>query len=350
MTEAIGIDNTTAATAEQLHDQAIVIDASTVAIVNAWLDTAISEQFFDKMLAGGVTASNVTVPQDVDQGLAGAIRELRAHREWIDRAGQKALLVRTVDDIRTAKRDGRAGIIFGPQNASIVDGCLDSIAILHQLGVRIMQLTYNHRNLIGDGCYEPNDAGLSTFGRACVREMNERGMAVDLSHCGDRTTQEAIETSTQPVIFSHANARAVLDHPRNKTDNHIRALADRGGVICLLPYTPFLAPQEDGRGIPTHKDFLRHVDHVRELVGVDHVGIATDINDNNETRRIWHRKTHPELVGMPEHHRYPLGFDGDLRNFRYLTAALVAGGYSEDEVVKMLGGNLMRVLGQVWAS
>lgn len=350
MSEVLGVDSTTAATAERLHDDAVVIDASNVAIVNPWLDAAISEQFFDKMIAGGVTASNVTVPQDVDQGLSGAVRELRAHREWIDKASQKALLVRGVEDIETAKKEGKAGIIFGPQNATMVDGNPESVAILHQQGVRVMQLTYNHRNLLGDGCYEENDGGLSNFGRACVQEMNQQGIAVDLSHCGDQTTAQAIEASTQPVVFSHANTRAVFDHPRNKTDDHIRALAAAGGVICLLPYTPFLAAPDNGQGVPTHKDFLRHVDHVCELVGVDHVGISTDINDNNETRRIWQRRTSPELVGVPEYHRYPLGFDGDLSNFRYITMALLGAGYREDEVTQMLGGNLLRVLRQAWKS
>lgn len=331
----------------EVHRRSIVIDGSNVAIVNPWLERPLAEQFFDKMIEGEVTASNVTVPQDVDAGIALSAKQLVMHQRWIESSPDKAILVRKTADLERAKRERKAAIIFGPQNATLLEDSLEAVRFFHGLGLRIMQLTYNVRNLLGDGCMETANAGLSEFGRAVVREMNELGIVVDLSHCGDRTTLEATEVSTKPPIFSHANPRAVCKHRRNRTDQQIEALAAKGGVICLTPYNPFVRLREEGV-VPTLNDFLRHVEYAVKLVGVDHVGIGTDVNENNETRRIWYREAHPEVVGSTEFHNYPAGFDGDLRKYATLTMALVAGGYSDEDISKMLGGNLLRVFRAVW--
>lgn len=336
------------ATAKAAYDASIVIDCSNVAIVDAWLEKEIRDQFFTKMIQGGVTVSNVTLPQGSARGtsMAAAIKEFRAHREWIESAPDKALLCRTVDDIRRAKRDSLAGITFGPQNADLLEDVIESVGLFHGLGMRIMQLTYNTRNFIGDGCLEPGNAGLSRFGRDVVAEMATYGIVVDLSHCGDQTTMEAIEASPQPSIFSHANARAVFDHPRNRTDDQIRALAERGGVICLTPFSSMVQPKSGPAA--TLEALAPHFDHVVNLVGIEHVGLATDINENNETRRIWFRAEHPEVVGDARYHNYPIGFDGDLRRYGVYAELLLKLGYSADEMSAVLGGNLMRVFEKVW--
>ncbi|WP_405097574.1 dipeptidase [Micromonospora sp. NBC_01412] len=333
------------AKAKAAYDDAFVIDCSNVAIVDAWLDRPIQEQFFDKMIQGGVTVSNVTVPHS-SSGAMNAVKEFRAHRTWIAAAPDKAILCLTADDIRRAKREARAGIIFGPQSADLIEDVIEMVGFFHSLGMRIMQLTYNTRNHIGDGCLEPGNAGLSLFGRDVIRAMNEYGVVVDLSHCGDQTTAEAIEASANPSIFSHANARAVYDHPRNRTDDQIRAIAEKGGVICLTPYSTFV---RDRTGPAAPLDALAaHLDHVVSLVGVEHVGLATDINENNETRRIWHRHENPNLVGEARHHNYPIGFDGDLRSYGIYSELLVKLGYSREQIGAILGGNLVRVFETVW--
>ncbi|GAA0714048.1 dipeptidase [Dactylosporangium roseum] len=341
----LGLSPTDRATAKAAYDDAVVIDCSNVGIVDPWLDRPIQEQFFDKMIQGGVTVSNVTVPHS-SSGAVNAVKELRAHRTWIATAADKAILCLTVDDIRRAKREGRAGIIFGPQGTDLIEDVVEMVGFVHSLGVRIMQLTYNTRNYIGDGCLEPGNAGLSLFGRDVIRAMNEYGIVVDLSHCGDRTTAEAIEASANPSIFSHANARAVYDHPRNRTDDQIRAIAEKGGVICLTPYSTFVR-ERTGSAAPLDA-LAAHLDHVVNLVGVEHVGLATDINENNETRRIWHRHEHPDLVGDARHHNYPVGFDGDLRKYGVFSELLVKLGYTSDQIGAILGGNLVRVFETAW--
>ena len=338
----------------KLHEASIVIDASNVAVVLKTsvanpADRPIAEEFFDKMLAGGVTASNVTVPQSVDAGMLQSIREVDEHRQWIDRSAEKALLVQHAADIESAKSQQKAAVILGPQNANILEDRVEAVQMFHTLGVRIMQLTYNKRNLIGDGCLERTDAGLSDFGAKVVEAMNACGIVVDLSHSGDQTTMDAIECSELPVVFTHANARAVCDHPRNKTDEQIEALAAGGGVICATPYAPFVRLREEGK-LATIDDFVAHIKHIERLVGVDHIGIGTDINEINETRRIWLRGLEAQAPSAASavYRNYPDGFDGDLRNFRVLTSALAGAGYSDDAVKKMLGGNLLRVFRQWW--
>ena len=136
--------------------------------------------------------------------------------------------VKTVADIRQAKQDGRVGIILGFQNATPIENDLARLAVFHALGVRIIQVTFHERNLLGNGCYEPRDDGLSHFGVDAVREMNRLGILVDLSHCGNRTTLDAIEQSARPVACTHANARSYFDVPRNKTDEALKLMAARG--------------------------------------------------------------------------------------------------------------------------
>lgn len=336
------------AQAKAAYDNAIVIDCSTVAIVDSWLENTIQNQFFDKMIEGGVTATNVTVPQGSASGssVVSAIKQLKAHREWIASAPDKAILCLTAEDIRQAKRESKAGIIFGPQNADMLEDVIETVGLFHSMGLRVMQLTYNTRNYLGDGCLEPSNAGLSLFGREVVKAMNEYGIVVDLSHCGDQTTADAIEESSQPAIFSHANARTVYDHPRNRTDDHIRAIAEKGGVICLTPYSSFVR-EKTGEAAPLDA-LAAHFSHVADLVGIEHIGLATDINENNETRRIWHRRDNPDLVGRAEHHNYPIGFDGDLRNYGVYAELFTKLGCTPDEVGAVMGGNLVRVFEKVW--
>ena len=177
--------------------------------------------------AGDVTAINATIVvwDDYDSALDNIKRWLG----WFEQHSDLIRQVTTVDDIHRAKREGRTGVIFGWQNASPIGGDIDRLRLFHRLGVRIIQLTYNERNLLGNGCYERVDEGLSKFGLAVVKEMNRLGILIDLSHCGDRTTDEAIERSTAPVAITHANARSQFDHPRNKTDGTIKRLVERGG-------------------------------------------------------------------------------------------------------------------------
>ena len=207
-------------TARRLYDDAIVIDGLNV---SNWDSPAV----FRSLQAGGVTAINATIstwenyPETMDTIAAW----LRRFGEYEDVLTQ----VTTVADIRRAKQDGKVGIILGFQNATPIENDLDRLAVFHALGVRIIQMTFHERNLLGNGCYEPRDGGLSHFGVDAVRELNRLGVLVDLSHCGTRTTLDTIEQSERPVACTHANARSYFDVPRNKTDEALKLMAKRGG-------------------------------------------------------------------------------------------------------------------------
>ena len=210
------------AAARRLFDDAVVIDGLDT---SNWGD----EQIFRDLRDGGVTAVNATCA--IWEGFEEALANITAWLRWFEDHADYIRPVRRVADIHAAKAEGRAGIILGWQNAAPVGNDVRRFRLFHALGVRIVQLTYNERNLFGNGCWERHDDGLSVLGLAAIREMNRLGILIDLSHVGDRTVLETIEHSEQPVAFTHANARSQTDYPRNKTDEAIRALTGRGGVV-----------------------------------------------------------------------------------------------------------------------
>jgi membrane dipeptidase len=251
------------------------------------------------------------------------------------------------EDIRRAKAAGDHGTILNFQNASAIGGTLDNLDFFYDLGVRIIQLTYNFRNLLGDGCTERDQCGLSRFGVAVVERMNAIGMLVDVSHCGEPTTLDAIRVSDRPVAVTHGVCKAVYDHARGKSDEVLQELAANGGYfgICLVPF--FLTADPE----PSLDHFLEHVDHAVKIMGAEHVGVASD----------WDRLPEPigkrfgalaeqELGFAPEHGvsgtAYVRGF-AHYAEFPNVTAALMAHGYSDDEVRGIMGGNFLRIFEEV---
>ena len=215
--------------------------------------------------------------------------------------------------------------------------------ILFRLGYRVIQLTYNRRNLLGDGCSERVDGGLSKFGVAVIERMNKLGMLIDLSHVGPKATMEAIEFSKVPVSFTHANAKALCDHFRNKSDEALKAVAKRGGVIGINVISSYIQTREGVK--PDIEDYYAMMDYVVNLVGVDHVGIGTDISPNWSAEEI--RKTfevYPELTGTEAH------LDGldSLIYFRDLAKGLSDRGYSSQSIRKILGENWLQLFRTVW--
>ena len=208
-------------TVNELYADAVVIDALNV---SNWDSPAV----FQSLRAGGLTAINATLAtwenyRETMDNIAAWLRRFD-HYEFL-------LPVKNSADILAAKKSGKVGIIFGSQNSSPIENDLDRLALFHALGMRIMQLTFHERNLLGNGCFERRDDGLSNFGVDAVREMNRLGILIDLSHVGDQSTVEAIACSEQPVAITHANARSYCDHRRNKTDEALKLLAEKGGVI-----------------------------------------------------------------------------------------------------------------------
>jgi membrane dipeptidase len=308
--------------------------------------------------ASGMTGFNVTV------GAVGTMPSLEAFEKivrdiarWegeIERSPTVLARTRTADDIRKAKRDGTAGLIYGLQDGVSFEDDLDRLTALHQLGLRVIQPTYNRRNLLGDGCMEPADAGLSRAGHAAIERMNALGILVDLSHCGRRTASDAIAVSRRPVAFTHTGCFAVAEHPRNRTDAELKAVADRGGV-CGIYVMPYLSK---GRQ-PTATDVVAHVEHALDVCGEDHVAVGTDgtlsaieltpefkadFRDNvRERKRLG--------IAAPGESEDGYLFASDLntpRRFETLAGLLLARGHSESCVEKLIGANLLRVFGDAW--
>jgi membrane dipeptidase len=251
-----------------------------------------------------------------------------------------------VDDILRAKRDNKVAVMLNFQNSTHIEDDLDNLDLFFQLGIRSMQVTYNERNLLGDGCTERTDVGLSDFGLAAIQRMNELGIIVDTSHSGHTTTMEGIRFSKKPPIISHANCYALNPHPRNKTDEQIRALAERGGVFGLTTANILVK-----RDLPvTMNDFLDHVDHITKLVGIDHVACGSDVlvrgwATDPEHEEAFLKAFGPEFFKESYRFRYPLATEGvnDSRKWLYVTGGMLRRGYTEEDILKFLGGNWMRV-------
>ena len=193
-------------------------------------------------------------------------------------------LATTVSDVRAAVEAGQVAVLFHFQGINPIENDLDLINVFHALGVRIMQLTYNARNLAGDGCTESRDGGLSDFGRRAIRRMNDLRIVVDLSHCGERTSFEAIAASRQPAVVTHANARGLCDSPRNLSDDLIRAVAQQGGVIGACGFPAFLTADPQ----PTIEHFLDHIDYLCRVAGPEHVGLGLEYSQENEDDYIYY--------------------------------------------------------------
>jgi len=324
--------------ARRLYDDAIVIDGLNV---SKWDSPAV----YESLRAGRVTAINATVA--VWEGFQATMDNIAGWLRRFEERSATLLQVRKVDDIVQAKREGKAGVILGFQNAAPIGDRLDRLALFHALGVRIIQLTYNERNLLGNGCYERRDEGLSHFGVDAVREMNRLGILVDLSHVGDRTTLDAIEVSEKPVACTHANSRSYHHHVRNKLDDTLRLLAQKGGVVGANSFAMFLRRGADS----TVEDYADAIDDLVQKIGVDHVGIGTDYTqDQPEEFFTWlfmQQGTKDKGVRLPWPVSQPAGMEtpADLPN---VAVALMKRGYTETDVRKILGENWLRLFREVW--
>jgi membrane dipeptidase len=300
----------------------------------------------------GITAVNCTVSQN---NFEDTVDNISGFEELIDQHPEAFLIVRRHSDIARAKRENKVGVMFGFQYTSFFEADPERIDIFRRLGVRIMQLTYNNRSLFGDGCLEPGNAGLSKAGVAAVKKMNDLGVAVDLSHSGYRTTSEGIAQSDKPVLISHAGCAAIYAHPRNKPDEILKALANRGGYlgVYLMPYV-VASPT-----VPTREHVLDHLVHAINVCGADHVGIGSDGSIQKTVltteqkaafdRDIARRKKLG--IGAPGEDRYP--YVPDLNgpdHMEVIATELAKRGQPAAAIEKVLGANFQRVLGDAWGT
>ena len=313
---------------------------------------ALTPEMLANARASGITAINLTIggttPEAVFKDMAKWERDIDRHPDTLTR-------IRSVADLDAAKRDRKLGLIYGFQDAVSIGADLSRVALYKTYGVRIVQLTYNVRNMFGDGCLQPENGGLTPLGRQLVEELNAQGVIVDLGHVGQRTTAEAIAHSAKPVAISHSGCRAIADRPRSKLDADLKAMADKGGVVGI-----YLMPFLTMGGQPTSADLIRHIEHAVDVCGEDHVGIGSDLSItphvvNDEYLRVHRTFVEQRIkagVAAPgEDPAVPM-FTTDLnmpRRMERIADLLLARQHSEARVEKIIGRNFARLVRDVWS-
>ena len=303
-------------------------------------------------MSGGVNAVNWTVAGHGSTAKEAAMNMVA--RDWlVKRLPDRVIVATSVADIEQARRDGKLAVVQGWQGAEALEDDYHWLEVFYKLGLRILQFTYNDENRLGYGCLEPNDPGLKRYGIDILQDCNRLGILVDCSHVGERTSLDTIEMSSTPCIFSHSNPKGVRSNPRNISDEQIRSCASRGGVIGATCFSDFVADTSDCRR-PTVMDWVRHVDYLVDLAGIDHVGIGTDILANPGGAIWWDNNTgrqYRDISGGMTYEMHSIeGFDHSHANFPLLVGALVEQGYKEQDVARIIGGNWLRVYREAWDS
>ena len=319
------------------YDDAILIDGLVIA--------RFSRDVFEDMRKGGITAANCTC--SVWHDFRATMANIAQWKRWFAEHDDLITQVYTTDDIRRAKAEGRVGIMLGWQNTSGIDDDIGNLVLFRELGVRIVQLTYNSQNLVGSGCWESHDGGLSDFGRHAIDEMNRLGILIDLSHVGPKTSEDAIKYSKEPVAYTHC-CPMLKKHARNKTDEQLRSIADRGGFVGFASYTPFLPKGEES----TLDDCVAGMEYLINLIGEENVGIGTDWVQDQDVEFFTYLssdkgKGRPTATPHKKVPAMPKGLEtlGDFRNF---VPAMERAGWSETRIRRVLSENWLRFLDRVW--
>lgn len=327
------------------HDTGNAPRDKTGILIDGLLVCKWESSIFEEMRKVKMTAANCTV--SVWEGFADTIRNIMDMKKLIRENQELALEARTISDINEALESGKTGIILGFQNAHAIEDDIRNVEVFSELGVRVIQLTYNTQNLVGTGCYE-RDSGLSGYGHEVLGEMNRLGIVCDLSHCGSLTAKEAIEASQQPVCYSHTAPAGLKDHPRNKTDEQLRHIADHSGFVGVTMFASFL----DRGAESTADDFARAIVYVTNIVGEESVGIGTDYtqgHDRNFFEWITHDKGRGRRLTKFGAIANPKGLE-EIADLRNLEVALEKQGLPSRQIENLMGQNWMNYLGRVWKS
>jgi membrane dipeptidase len=320
-------------------------------------DLTIDDRAVDDALRAGVSAINVTLGYTAgdDDPFESTVRDIAYWDETV-RRHERLVKVYTAADILRAHADGRIGIIYGFQNAAMVGQDAGRIDVFADLGVRVVQLTYNARNDLGGGCMAEGNPGLTDLGRRVIDRLNDRKVMVDVSHSGERTCLDAAAYSRTPISINHTGCRALVDLPRNKTDEELRAVADSGGFVGIY-FMPFINASVHA----TAADVVAHIAHAVEVCGIDQVGIGTDgsmtaiddldaymlsLAEHVEARRA-------SGAGAAGERADTVPFVKDLTGsgqFARLAELLTGHGFSSSQIDKVLGGNFIAYAERVWAT
>ncbi|HEX5259223.1 MAG TPA: membrane dipeptidase [Sphingomicrobium sp.] len=340
------------------YDRAIVIDGLG-GIVDPYSPngrTRLSNRAWSELRRTGATAVNQTL-LPVGNGpdaWPGILKYIDLFDAVVSANPDRLRIVRTAADIESAKAAGQIGLIYRTQDTAMIGTALDRVSELKRRGVKVIQLTYNLRNLSGDGALEPENAGLSRLGHATIARIERENLLLDLAHGGARTIAEGIAAATRPLTISHTGARAVYDHPRNVSDEAIRAVAEKGGVTGVY-FMPYLAASSK----PTGADLIRHIEHIASVGGDDHVAIGTDgpllpivINDEarKQARQAFEQRDAagytapgdgPDVINVVEDYNR-------LDRFQRLAGDLSRRGWTTAGLEKLFGSNLLRLYRDVW--
>jgi membrane dipeptidase len=339
-------------------DRAIVIDALG-GVGDPYGEPGVlrlGDRAWAEMAATGVTVLRDTVMPvgNVADAWGEYQKSLDDNKDGIAANPDRLVLVRSAADILKAKRERKFAVLLGTQDTSMIGPELDRLAQLKKDGVMTVQLTYNNRNLCGDGALEPDNAGLSKLGRATIERIEAEKLLLDLSHGGARTMAQAVAHSKRPPVISHTAARALADHPRNTSDETIKAVADKGGVVGVY-FMPFLTADSRPKG----SDLIRHIEHVANVAGEDHVGIGTDngvlpLATDAEARRKnreWALSRIKAGIAAPGEGPdvFPIVADyNSVDRYRRLAADLARRGWPASRLEKLFGANFLRVYREAW--
>jgi len=336
--------------AAKLYRDSYILDCNALAGIGGVL--AANQDLVTKVIReSGVTAVKATLGGAVGD-FAKAVADIAGAEELMEKRADLFLKVRTSGDFERARTEKKLGVIYSFESANMLEDKIERIELFRGLGVRVMQLTYNRRTPFGVGCLDGETDGLTELGRKAVAKMNELGVAVDLSHSNTQTTADGITASTKPPVITHAGCRAVYQHPRNKEDRELKALADKGGVvgIYMLPYIT-ASPKQ-----PMLEDYLKHLEYALKVCGEDHVGIGSDVpffpvdqSDLEEMKKDVEKRKADGVAAPGEDRPTYIPDLNTPRKMELIADALLKRGHKTAAVGKILGANFRRVFGEIWS-
>lgn len=340
------------AEAAKLYRESFILDGNALASIGQypWKDRA-------RELAAGIRESGVNAIKATLGGATGdfamTVADIAMADQLMEKHADLVLQIRAAADFDRARSEKKLGVIYSFESAAMLEDKIDRIETFRGLGVRVMQLTYNRRTPLGVDCLDGDTDGLTDLGRQAVAKMNELGVALDLSHSNTKTTADGIAASTKPSIITHTSCRAVYQHPRNKEDRELKALADKGGVagIYMLPYLT-ASPKQ-----PMLDDYLQHFEHALKVCGEDHVGIGSDIpfyhvddSDLAEMKKAAEQRKADGIAAPGEDRPTYIPDLNTPRKMELIADALLKRGHKSAAVEKILGANFKRVFGEIWTA
>jgi membrane dipeptidase len=338
--------------ARGLYNRSLILDCNSSPPVPERLP--LSQADLDLVRGSGIDVIKLSLG-GINDDFAHTVGSIAQVQQLIELHGDYFTAVRNAGDMARAQRERKLGIILSFESAEMLSGQVASLELFRNLGVRVMQLSYNRTSPFAAGVMEPAAGGLTPLGRDAVREMNRLGIAIDLSHANPATTVEVLALSAAPAVMTHAGCAAVHAHPRNKTDEQLRALAAKGGVVGIfdLPYLT-ASPRQ-----PTIDDYMAHMQHALEVAGEDHVGVGSDVgiaplDTSPEGMAEIERNTKERRaagLAAPEEDRppYVIGLNAP-RRMEIIADRLLRRGYSAAVAEKVLGTNFARVFTQIWGA